>query len=1102
MLIAKLKRDKVPGPNLIPPALLKAGGSVVAKQLSVLFTKATAGSQEPMHWKGGVLIPLWKGKLAPSIASGYRSIFISNYTTKLYHQCFRAHLVRAWEQSLTHLQCGGRKGIGADIAHHIVQSHQSWCKHKAMPSAALFFDLKSAFYMVLRQAFTCIQSHDDAFMAAMFHFGLTPAEVNRLLNAAKNDEAVHGLPRHMQHILQDLLHNTYFTVQGLAEPCQTTRGTRPGDPVADVLFNPCMHLILTDFRAQMEECSDVPWLGKATPLDDLEAMPAMPPEGFVDVTFVDDCVVLIHGRTNDRVAHTMKAVVEALDRAAERRGLSINYERGKTEALWTVIGKGARQLKQDLHADGHSLQWGSADKQYTLQLCHAYKHLGTWIQSHHKHSKEILARGSAAKQQYGQLARSFFTKKCISLPVKSAIFQSLVISKMLYNVHTWSSITPKQLQTWVNHLKAPAGTLLKGLLMAPTRFMHTTDEMLACAGILPPVDQVHANRLRFLARLLGACPPITWALLHNTAGHHSWISVCLESCQWMLLHYDSKLPLDSTSTFMDWVRFIRLDPNWKGRIRKTCKLALSYHRARAEQVVWQRHFDAKLSAAGATLPDKAKPIMLQEKWQCDFCQKVFASTRALAMHATREHGYKKKVRYFTVGSTCQACCQNFHTRKRLSVHYEKQQKCYDVIQSCWPPFPTELVQSLDDEDKENEALLRKQGWWASKAFHPVLQTQGPSLPPAGTADAQAMYNKMAQRRPSDEVAYTRLQGTKIEHLPKPDPSLWWSREDLPAFIMQSTQGRDSAGGAFAMHGLARETALLHVKALVVVHFFSGFRRMGDIHHIIDHRTMQTGAQVFTLSVDLCMQRIKGDLATPQASRWWRERILSGQVVAAGGGPPCETFTVARQYEGGPRPLRSADHPLGIPGLTLREWNQLRISDRLLRFLLDVLVALAMMGLSGFLEHPQFPTWCTRGSPASIWATEALIQLKNLGCFSVVSFDQCTVGALGKKPTTLLLLRLPRVRDLLLGRGCYGRCHHPPGSHVALIGRETDGTFHTAKAKVYPYGLNKILGEALFNAAMQWSHLEVADTLPPDFHPYLEQSCHDAGVVQPDYHGGS
>ena len=310
------------------------------------------------------------------------------------------------------------------------------------------------------------------------------------------------MPKHMQHILQDLLRNTYFTIQGLQNPCQTTRGTRPGDPVADVLFNLCMHLILTDFRTHMARHIDVPWQGTAAPVVDLETCPAMPPEGYVDVTFVDDCVVLIHGRCNDRVAQTMKAVVEALDQAAEKRGLSINYDRGKTEALWTVIGKGARQLKQALYADGHSLQWESNNKKYTLQLCHAYKHLGTWLQSHHKHSKEILARGSAAKQQYGQLARSFFTKKCISLPVKSTIFQSLVISKLLYNVHTWSTVTQKQMQTLINHLKAPAGTLLKGLLMAPTRFMHTTEEMLACAGILPPMDQVHANRLRFLARLL------------------------------------------------------------------------------------------------------------------------------------------------------------------------------------------------------------------------------------------------------------------------------------------------------------------------------------------------------------------------------------------------------------------------------------------------------------------------------------------------------------------------------------------------------------------------------------------------------------------------
>ena len=109
----------------------------------------------------------------------------------------------------------------------------------------------------------------------------------------------------MQHILHDLLHNTYFTVQGLPDPCQTTRGTRPGDPIADVLFNLCMHLILTDFRASMEQSSDVPWLGQATPVSDLCNIPSIPPTGFIDVTFVDDRVVLIHGRSNDNVAATI-----------------------------------------------------------------------------------------------------------------------------------------------------------------------------------------------------------------------------------------------------------------------------------------------------------------------------------------------------------------------------------------------------------------------------------------------------------------------------------------------------------------------------------------------------------------------------------------------------------------------------------------------------------------------------------------------------------------------------------------------------------------------------------------------------------------------------
>ena len=85
-------------------------------------------------------------------------------------------------------------------------------------------------------------------------------------------------------------------------------------------------------------------------------------------------------------------------------------------------------------------------------------------------------------------------------------------------------------------------------------------------------------------------------------------------------------------------------------------------------------------------------------------------TGTIAMHASREHGYRKKVRFFAVGDMCQACGQIFHSRNRLSIHLEKNARCYDTIQSCWPPMPLEMVQALDAEDAANEAKLRHDGW--------------------------------------------------------------------------------------------------------------------------------------------------------------------------------------------------------------------------------------------------------------------------------------------------------------------------------------------------------------------------------------------------------
>ena len=148
-----------------------------------------------------------------------------------------------------------------------------------------------------------------------------------------------------------------------------------------------------------------------------------------------------------------------------------------------------------------------------------------------------------------------------------------------------------------------------------------------------------------------------------------------------------------------------------------------------------------------------------------------------------------------------------------------------------------------------------------------------------------------------------------------------------------------------MSGLVREAARLHIRSLVVARTISVAFAGRDIHEIIDQYILRTCTHIFTISVDLCMQRQKCRLGYPHSC----QVVGSPHTVRAGclrrrGGPPCETFTIARSTDdGGPRPLRSAGQPQGLPGLTQHEWAQVQIGDKLLRFLLEVLLALAAYG---------------------------------------------------------------------------------------------------------------------------------------------------------------
>ena len=86
------------------------------------------------------------------------------------------------------------------------------------------------------------------------------------------------------------------------------------------------------------------------------------------------------------------------------------------------------------------------------------------------------------------------------------------------------------------------------------------------------------------------------------------------------------------------------------------------------------------------------------------------------------------------------------------------------------------------------------------------------------------------------------------------------------------------------------------------------------------------------------------------------------------------------------------------------------------------------------------------------------------------------------------------------KGDWGRCNHPKDHQGPLIGKQSDGSFQTAKAKIYPCGMNQIIGTAMFEFAVQFADCAIEADMPVDFAPYREQSCQESDIVQPDFHG--
>ena len=1096
--ISKMKRGKVPGKNGITTEILKCAGDVAASQMVPLMMKCIMHQFEPLSWKGGTLVPLFKGKGKVDCPTAYRSIFISDTTCKTFHSCLRTRLMRTWEKSMCTLQFGGRPGYGTDVAHHCAHAFLSWSRHSGTPSALVFLDLTAAFYSVLRQGLFNHEICDQHLCYAFQSLGISSDELHEVVDTVTSEAAVEGVSQHCDLVLKGLFEATHFSMDGLPGVTHTSKGTRPGDPIADLLFNMTMRLIQRSVQKKLE-AHQLCDLAQTCQSPNVLEVPVLPAQGYAAVAYVDDVVIMAHASSNEQVRHMTQLIVSTYYDEARHRGLWMNFEPcKKTEAILQPVGRGTRTFKDHWFRQMHGrLPIVTESSLHHLHLVHKYRHLGTQIQ----HGADIAAdsreKSALARQAWGPLARSFFCKRNVSIHAKAPVFRSLVLSRLLYNSHVWSWWRDAPAKAWSNTVRSMVISMLGFLGKGVKPYQLSTTELCALAGFLAPEHQVHVHRLMYVKRLIGNGPTLLWTYLWRNTSDRAWMMQLTASFEWLRRHFPGHLPLSPGCQLQEWLSFAAVDLKWKGKIKQAAKAAINHFRNKAEGQVWQMSMLFRLEQFACCEPPPA-PVH-QGQWICELCDVPFQSRRALAMHASKVHGYVRRFKYFIDGDVCHGCLKKYHTLARAVTHLDHNPRCAALLDARFGPLSDAEVAVSSELLREQAMELKQAGWQSTKAFCPVIRVLGPALPPIGSIGAFVMRAKWDEKRAAG-TGHHQLRGYVVGDVGHGQHGQGHDHAPLASFVMNTYGGKlEGLMGCAQEHGLSFLCAQINVRSLFFVHFFSGFRRQGDLQHWLEDEIVGDGYRIYCLSVDICLCRSNFDLTAKKSLNFWVGKAREGYVIGGGGGPPCETMSAARFQGPGPQPVRSGGCFWGLPGNSRRQNKQVDIGSRLLMFILHFPQEMALAGLCGFLEHPAYPTWLGRQDPPSVWALPQVKALTKLACVQTSTIDQCCFGCEARKPTTFLMVRLRNLQGILTKPGMRGRCVHPKGYHLALTGKDKDGNFKTARAKIYPPKLNQALSNGIRAfAALLWAGRVQQPELPDELKDLQTYEFVETTVVQPDF----
>ena len=608
---------------------------------------------------------------------------------------------------------------------------------------------------------------------------------------AKHLHTIAALPHacsdeHLNAQISDLFRGCWFRLDRSGPLVLTRKGTRPGDPLADLLFG----FLFSAFLRSAENALASQGLETFVP----QAAGPLPLGHGVNeigcMAWVDDFAHLQSAKTSTILYDRVIKATGLLATHASAHGMQLTFAVDKSAVL--LCSACSREPQGVLRRDadqqlGLYIQDDITKASHFLPVVDSYRHLGTIAVSNATPGPEIAFRYAKAQASLVPLRRKLFSNPVIPLGTRRTLLRALILSKFVFSSCAVMLQAAIHRRSWCRayiHLWRALCRWNK-VENAPHSY-----EVLHVAAATSPLLALAQARAAYMARVMRHGPE---ALLHLLQVH--WIESSATSWlgQFLLdvkvvssLVPSAALVTQDKAAVPCLLESLQSDSTWWiGTIKK----AIRVFAQDIDKWVQKRTTDAALAQpthVDAVQVDAAT-AETQLPFVCEQCHARFRLRKHLAAHAARTHGVTSPTRHYVSLPYCVACHKWYHSLTRVQFHLKRSHECLLRAAHVIPPLSVAQVHECEAEEKHRLKLVRRGNWEAFQAAPPPLLFYFPRLPTysevfADGTDEDVSLSLLGHKfRPdSATLAWVQswIQGASREG-PRADAGEFWLQRPMP-----------------------------------------------------------------------------------------------------------------------------------------------------------------------------------------------------------------------------------------------------------------------------------------------------------------------------------